>query len=96
MDINGIVAELDQEIERLTKIRTALQGTPAKRGPGRPPKTASTSEPTAKKSTQRTMSAEGKARIAAAQKARWAKLKEPESTPKTPGKKAATKATSKS
>ncbi len=75
MDIQQIVAQIDEEITRLTQIKAALQGTPAKRGPGRPRATTSGLKPVAKKSAKRGMSAEGKARIAAAQKARWAKLK---------------------
>ena len=74
MDIKAILSEIDAEIAKLTKVREALQGTPAKRGPGRP-RLVKTAKPTAKKKAKRKMSAEGKARIAAAQKARWAKLK---------------------
>jgi hypothetical protein len=60
MDIEAIVRSLDAEISRLGKVRALL------------------TEPTAPLKVtkkRRTMSAEGRARIAAAQKARWAKAK---------------------
>ena len=63
MDTKALVAAIDQEIENLQKARSLLTDHTAPLKRGRPP---------AKKST---MSAEGRARIAAAQKARWAKLK---------------------
>jgi hypothetical protein len=47
-----------------------------KRGPGRPPKTEAAARTGARKGgRKRTMSAEARAKIAAAQKARWAKQK---------------------
>jgi hypothetical protein len=75
MSFENLVAEIDAEISRLTQAKQLLTGgsvTPAKRGPGRPPVTASIAVKPAKK--KRKMSAAGKARIAAAQKARWAKV----------------------
>jgi hypothetical protein len=60
VNIDVIVQSIDEEIERLQRARSLLTGSP-KRG-----------LPAAKK---RTMSAEGRARVAAAQKARWAKAK---------------------
>jgi hypothetical protein len=74
MDVRAIIFEIDAEIAKLTKVKEALQGTPVKRGPGSP-QTLATASPVAKKRAKRKMSAEGKARISAAQKARWAKLK---------------------
>jgi hypothetical protein len=65
MDIAGIVAEIDLEIARLEKAKDLIAGQTAPSKRGRPPATK----------TKRTMSAEGRARIAAAQKARWAKAK---------------------
>jgi hypothetical protein len=61
MDLDAIVQDIDAEISRLEKVRALLTGhtTPLKRG--MPPKKRST------------MSAEGRAIIAAAQKKRWAK-----------------------
>ena len=77
MDTQAIIAALDQEIARLQEVRTLL-GSAAKvkgaasikRGPGRPKKLEIVT--TAKK---RILSPEAKARIAAAQKARWAKAR---------------------
>jgi hypothetical protein len=60
MDLEAIVQDIDAEIRRLEKARALLTDhiVPLKREP-------------AKK--RRTMSAEGRARIVAAQRARWAK-----------------------
>jgi hypothetical protein len=59
MDLDAIVQDIDAEISRLEKARALLTGHTA-------------GEPTRKRSK---MSAEGRARIAAAQKKRWAKKK---------------------
>jgi hypothetical protein len=75
LNIQGIIAQIDQEIATLTKVKEALQGSPAKRSPGRPRGIVAVKSVTKVKSVKRTMSEEGRARIAAAQKARWAKLK---------------------
>jgi hypothetical protein len=63
MDIEEIVQAIDAEIMRLEQVRALLtdQAAPLKRGATR---------------KRRKVSAEGRARIAAAQKARWAKVKE--------------------
>jgi len=74
MNIQDIIVQIDKEITHLTKAKEALTGVPTKRGPGRP-RLATATKPIAKKKAKRKMSAEGRARIAAAQKARWAKLK---------------------
>jgi len=74
MSFENLVAEIDAEISRLAQAKQLLTGgavTPTKRGPGRPPVTAAVTKPKKK----RKMSAAGRARIAAAQKARWAKVK---------------------
>ncbi len=66
MDIESIVAQLREELRRIENAINALVGlgsVPARRG--RPPKTVK----------KRTMSASARARISAAQKARWAKQK---------------------
>ena len=85
MDTREIVSELDAEIARLQQAREFLIGigTPAKRKPGRPAGTKSPSKtaslrpqkPTGKSKPRRTLSPEARARIAAAQKARWAKTR---------------------
>jgi hypothetical protein len=66
MDTNHILTEIDAEIARLERAKMLLTGATTKRSPGRPP---------ASPGKKRTMSAAGRARIAAAQKARWAKAK---------------------
>jgi hypothetical protein len=71
MDTSEIIHTIDAEIARLEKARELLNGhvsTPAKRG--RPVSLKPVAKP-----QRRKMSAEGRARIAAAQKARWAKAK---------------------
>jgi hypothetical protein len=80
MDIAGIVAEIDLEIGRLEKAKALLVGQTAPPKRGRPPaakKSAATSFAfgTNTAAPKRIMSPEGRARIAAAQKARWAKAK---------------------
>jgi hypothetical protein len=77
MDTQAIIAALDNEIARLHEVR-ALLGSAAKvkgaasitRGPGRPKKLD-----TVKTTGKRILSPEAKEKIAAAQKARWAKAK---------------------
>jgi hypothetical protein len=66
MDLDAIVQDIDAEISRLEKARALLTGhtAPLKRG----------FAPTPTK--RRTMSAEGRARIAVAQKKRWANQKD--------------------
>jgi hypothetical protein len=67
MEFSKLLSDIDAEIARLQQARALLSGSDVKRKPGRPIKAA--------KPKKRTMSAEGKARIAAAQKARWAKAR---------------------
>ena len=79
MDTTHIIQEIDSEIARLEYAKLLLGGhKPAKRG-RKPSKATSfafgTNATTAKLRKRRTISAEGRARIAAAQKARWAKTK---------------------
>jgi len=74
MDIQGIVEQLKQERNRIDQAVAALVGLgfqTARRG--RPPKTSQPVPSTAPK--RRTMSASARAKIAAAQRARWAKQK---------------------
>ena len=74
MNIETIISEIDAEIVRLEQAKRLLAGTTTKREPGRP-RVNVTSAPAPKKKARRKMSAAGRARIAAAQKARWAKLR---------------------
>lgn len=63
----SILAQIDDEISRLTQVRNLLfplTTTQTKRGPGRPPN--SSKKPT------RYISPQGRARISAAVKAHWA------------------------
>ena len=64
MNQDMIVQFIDEEIDRLQRARALLTGhtAPLKRGAAPAPK-------------RRTMSPEGRARVAAAQRARWAKAK---------------------
>jgi hypothetical protein len=80
MDTTTLILELDLKIARLQQVKDILTEAPAKAKPGPKPKG---SKPTtsfdygSNKAPQKrsTMSPEGRARIAAAQKARWAKAK---------------------
>jgi hypothetical protein len=78
MDTQAIIAALDKEIVRLQQARAILTtaanvngAASIKRGPGRPKKAASVVAPTKRKG----ISPEARERIAAAQKARWAKVR---------------------
>jgi len=72
MSANDILSLIDAEIATLQKARALIAAT-GKGRPGRPKSTAvSTVKPRKKK---RYLSPEGRARIAAAQKARWVKAK---------------------
>jgi hypothetical protein len=78
MDTQAIIAALDKEIVRLRQARAILTAAASingaasiKRGPGRPMKAASVVAPT----TRKGISPEARERIAAAQKARWAKVR---------------------
>jgi len=81
MNLNDIVAQIDAEISRLTQARHALLGISPTKGPGRPRTTSALAIPSVAvagavvKPKKRKMSPAGRARIAAAQKARWAKVK---------------------
>jgi hypothetical protein len=83
MAMVDIIGEIDAEISRLQQAKALLSGTDsvaAKRRPGRPigsgsPKTIPVALPSAKVQPRRKMSAAGRARIAAAMKMRWAKVR---------------------
>jgi hypothetical protein len=81
MDTTTILQEIDAEITRLQQARGLLTGhtAPTKRGRASDRKTDAISfgvgSKVAAKPKRRRMSAEGRARIAAAQRARWAKSK---------------------
>ena len=73
MNIQDIVVEIDAEISKLQQVKALLTGTGTTemRKPGRLAKTSLAG----KARTKRTLSAEARERIAAAQRARWAKSK---------------------
>lgn len=85
MELSTIIQAIDSEIAKLRGVKHLLNGNssaPGKRKPGRPAKAAPSSfggnAPTVaapKKRGTHTMSAEARARIGAAQKARWARLR---------------------
>ena len=78
MSIETLIAAIDAEIARLEQARTLLAGdaAPAAKKRGRPAKAAQAVVAAAKpaKKAKRNLSPEGRARIAAAVKARWAKV----------------------
>jgi hypothetical protein len=74
MDNEAIISTLNVEIDRLQKARALLTGTTIKGKVQKPVKATSFAFGTNVK-PRRKMSAEGRARIAAAQRARWAKTK---------------------
>lgn len=67
METQGLLAQIDAEIGRLQQVRAILAGTERN---GRKNKLAAKSAP-----KKRLLSPEARARIAAAQKARWAKAR---------------------
>ena len=74
MERKEIIAALDLEIEQLENVRNLLAGAPAEtpKQPGRPK--GSTTKTGAKSAiTKGGMSAAARAKISAAQKARWAR-----------------------
>lgn len=80
METNNILLAIDQEILKLQQVRALLVTSetsgPIIKDPGRPKGSINKkAEPTIPKTLKRTMSIEGKARIAAAQKKRWAAVK---------------------
>ena len=73
MIIQQIVAVLTAERNLLDRAISALNGISTQHRRGRPPKAVQTS---ARPKRRRRMSAAGRARIASAQRARWAKAKQ--------------------
>ena len=78
MNVSAILEQIDEEISHLKQARALLTDEPVKRSVGRPKKDVVAIVAKPKK---RKLSAAGKAKIAAAQKARWAELRK-----KTPAK----------
>jgi hypothetical protein len=90
MNTEAIIEQIDAEISKLQQAKILLNGatpTTTKRTPGRPKAINEVSNTVVSTPTKRVMSAEGKAKIAEAQKRRWAKSKRAD---KKAAKKAAT------
>jgi hypothetical protein len=88
--LDPLISLIDAEIARLQQIRSMLTTSPAKRGPGRPPKNAVPAV-SAKPKKKRTLSKEARQRIRDAQNKRWAAVKKAKTAVKPT--KAAKKAT---
>jgi hypothetical protein len=86
MIIEEIIEQIDAEIHKLQQAKVLLEGTKISRAPGRPKKNLLVSRILAAVPAKRVVSNEAKAKIAEAQRKRWAKSKRAE-------KKAAKKAT---
>jgi hypothetical protein len=87
MDIGTIIEHLGAEISRLQQVRALLTDGDVRKGPGRPKANDAISKPVAATLTKHVMSAEGKKKIALAQKARWAKVRKAANVePATPAK----------
>jgi hypothetical protein len=71
MNTGEIVTHIDDEIAKLQQARALLTGASAPNRPGRPKGVLSAASPVKKR---RKLSAAGRKAIAAAQKARWAKI----------------------
>jgi hypothetical protein len=82
MGIENLISEIDAEIVRLQEARALLAGAaaPGVKKVGRPAKATVVVKTAAKavKKKKRNLTPEGRARIAAAVKARWAKQKKAE------------------
>jgi hypothetical protein len=77
MSTEQIILQIDAEITKLQQARDFLlsASAPIRAGRGRPKKNAALVNPVANKKGRKPLSAEAKARIAAAQRQRWAKAK---------------------
>ncbi|HTU51086.1 MAG TPA: hypothetical protein VMF56_10855 [Acidobacteriaceae bacterium] len=70
MNTRSLIAAIDAEISRLQQVKSLLSGT-ARTQNGKQSAAAKTSKPT----KRRKLSAAARAKIAAAQRARWAKFR---------------------
>jgi hypothetical protein len=76
MQTTEIIAQLDAEISRLQQVKVLLNGTTTKRSPGRPAASVTAAAPvTTAAPKKRILSPEARAKMAAAQKKRWAKVR---------------------
>jgi hypothetical protein len=72
VNLNSIIAEIDALIDRLQKVKAILSDAAPQRKAGKPAKSPMA---VVRPKKNRNLSPEGRARIAAAVKARWAKQK---------------------
>jgi|ERR1700723_2598212 len=95
MNTEEIIQQIDGEISKLQQAKSLLLGTdsPIKKSPGSSKKKATVARILAVKPTKRVMSPEGRARLVAAVKARWAKARKTANSAvvKSTAKKVATK-----
>jgi hypothetical protein len=75
MDLSLIISEIDSQIANLQSAKALLTDYSAPRKVGRPAKATSLVASHSIKKARKPLSAEAKARIAAAQKKRWAKAR---------------------
>jgi hypothetical protein len=75
MNTTAIIAHIDEQIVKLQQARALLTEAEVKIKVGRPKGTKTVAVTSENRKTRRRLSPEGKARIAAAQKARWASIK---------------------
>jgi hypothetical protein len=75
MNTTSILAQIDEQIAKLQQAKALLTVTEGKAKAGRPKGSKTVTAASKPQKTRRRLSPEGKARIAAAQKARWASLK---------------------
>lgn len=73
MNTSELIAVIDEELSTLRQVRALLAGSVARRGQGRPATSFEFGRNRPRK--KRVLSAEARAKIAAAQKKRWAKQK---------------------
>jgi hypothetical protein len=93
MNTEQIIQQIDVEISKLQQAKSLLLGgdSPIKRTPGRPKK-ATVARILAVKPAKRVISEEGRARMVAALKARWAKVHKAQKAAKPTAKKSVKKA----
>jgi hypothetical protein len=84
-----ILAAIDAEVARLQEVRALLGDTSTTKRRGRPPGSATKAAPAKRVPKKRVLSAEARAKIAEAQRKRWAKSKKI-AKKRTPKKKQAT------
>jgi hypothetical protein len=77
-----ILAAIDAEVARLQEVRALLSETSTTKRIGRPPGSATKAAPAKRAVKKRVLSAEARAKIAEAQRERWAKANRAKAKPK--------------